>query len=104
MSLFKNISVIPGIDTAILSDFEGMLLDSKNEADSEAIAAVTAFGINLLNEMSSELGIGGNKQFSIKSSLKTSMTFIKDEGIVTVSASASKSTIVKNKISSLLNG
>ncbi|MBU0552752.1 hypothetical protein KKF91_01360 [Myxococcota bacterium] len=103
MSDFSQIIAISGVETAVLSDLEGTLLDSKNENDSEAIAAVTAFGINILNEMGSELGIGGNRQFLIKSSSKTSMTFLREEGVITISASSAKSAIVKNKISAIID-
>lgn len=68
MEILKVISELPGVESSVLGDADGGLIDALDEPDGEATAAVAGFTTHKLSEAGEILGLGPLESVNVQSS------------------------------------
>jgi predicted regulator of Ras-like GTPase activity (Roadblock/LC7/MglB family) len=100
----SKIGTIPEIKSAVLGDLGGVLIESLNHPDGEAMAAVMGFTASQFGAAGEMLGLGALRRIALTGTSAACLIALQASSAIAVYFDPSKSmTVIEKKLEGLLN-
>ena len=105
MTDLTRLANLPELSSVVLGDLSGVFLDSVNEPDGEAVAAIMGFAASTLSEVGALLGVGTLQRIAISGPSTASLVSLEVDSVITASVDSSRSLgAVEKKVDGALRG
>ena len=105
MTDLTRLANLPELSSLVLGDLSGVFLDSVNEPDGEAVAAIMGFAAATLADVGNLLGVGELRRIAIASPGAACLVALDVDSVITASIESSRSLMaVEKQVDGALRG